>query len=239
MMSITIFTRVEIVFKKYWRYLYMAYKKSSITKEKIIDATIKLFNEKGYYDTNIKDIAREADIAHPSIYYYFDNKESIAREIFDNIAEKIHNTSVKIYEENPDLLLNTMINYILMFKYIAINKTTQVVYYDLVQYCNYDKTNLDRLKNTAFSGMKSFFEEYNIEMTDNQITACILTSDAFAKALFKGIINGHLDFSLEEAADYFFRHMVISKIRISEDIYTQKFKEAFRICEAINIYDSI
>lgn len=217
----------------------MAYKKSSITKKRIIEATIKLINEKGYYDTNIKDIAREADIAHPCIYYYFDNKESIAREIFDNIAEKIHHAAVKTYEENPDLLLNTMINYILIFKHIAINKTTQVVYYDLVQYCNYDKTNLNRLKNTAFSGMKSFFIEYNVEMTDNQITACILTSDAFAKALFKGIINGHLDFTLEEAADYFFRHMVISKIRISEEIYTKKLNEAFRICETINIYDSI
>jgi AcrR family transcriptional regulator len=213
----------------------MAYKKSSVTKQNIIEAAIKLFNEKGYYDTNIKEIAAEAGIAHPCIYYYFESKESLAREIFDNIADKIRSVTAKIYEENRDLLLNIMINYILIFRYIAFNKTTQAVYLDLVRYCNYDKSNFNRLKNTYFKAFKDFFAEYNVEATDQQINAYILTSDACAKALFKGMVNCLLDFSLEEAADYFFRHMLICNIKISEEVYIEKLKEAFRICDDINL----
>jgi hypothetical protein len=95
------------------------------------------------------------------------------------------------------------------------------------------------IKKTFFNTFKDFFAEYSVEMTDEQINAYILTSDACAKALFKGIVNGLLDFSLKEAADYFFRHMLISNIKISEDIYIKKLEEAFRICDNIELYDSI
>lgn len=211
----------------------MAYKKSAETRKKIIDTTTKLFTEKGYYNTNIKDIAKEANIVHSSIYYYFKNKESIAREIFDNIIQKIDDLVSEIYKEKPDLLLNLMIKYILIFKYIALNKATQAIYYDIVQYSNYDKANLERLKDTYFDVIKILFRKYNVEVSEKQMIAYILTSDAFAKALFKGIINGYLDFSLKEAIDYFFRHIIINDIKMPEDEYIRTLEEAFTICETI------
>lgn len=213
----------------------MAYKKSTETRKKIIDTATKLFNEKGYYDTNIKDIAREANIVHSSIYYYFKNKESIAREIFDQLVDKIDKVTSDIYKEKHDILLNSIIKYILIFKYIALNKATQAVYYDIVQYSNYDKTNLERLKNTFFKDVETLITKYNVEFTEKKMIAYILTSDAFAKALFKGIINGSLDFSIEDAINYFFKHMILSEITISADLYNQTINEAFRICETINI----
>lgn len=213
----------------------MAYKKSAETRQKIVDATKKLFQEKGYYNTNIKDIAKEVNVAHPCIYYYFKNKESIAREIFDTIVEKIIKLSNEIYDEYPDRLLNTMVSYICLFKYIATSKITQAVFYDLVEYSNYDKSNIDRLKNTIFLCLRELFEEYHGSTSDKQIIAYILTSDAFTKALFKGILNGLLELSFEEASDYFFRHMLISHLKISEDLYLEKFHEAQRLCKNIEL----
>lgn len=217
----------------------MAYKKSTITKKRIIDAAIKLFNEKGYYETSIKDIAAIANVAHPCIYYYFKNKESIAREIFSDIIEQIVSESQKSFRRESDLLLSFMIDYILVFKYIAMNKTTHAVYYDLVQYCNYDEANLNRLKASFFSSASDFFGQYGVNASEDFITAYVITSDAFAKALFKGILNGHLNFSLEEASDYFFRHMLISNLNITEEEYMVKFRKAFEICETIRIDDKL
>lgn len=213
----------------------MAYKKSIETKKKIISASIKLFNEKGYYDTNIKDIAKEANIVHSSIYYYFKNKENIAREIFDNIIEKITKISLDIYKNKPDLLLNIMIKYILIFKFVALNKATQALYYDIVQYSDYDNENLERLKDTFFQEVKVLFKKYDVELSEKRLKAYILTSDAFAKALFKGIIRGSIDFTLKEAIDYFCRHMFIHDIKIPDDIYYSTLNEAFEICENITL----
>ena len=211
----------------------MAYKKSAVTRQSIIESAAKLFTEKGYYQTNIKDIAKEAGIAHPCVYYYFDNKENIARQIYDETAERIMASTKELCEDSQDLLLSAMIEYLLVFKHIAMNKTTQAVFYDLVQYANYDKTNLDRVKETYYYNMKTLFHEYGLDIQENQVNAYIITGDAFAKALFKGIINGLLDFTFEEAADYFFRSMLLSQIKIPEDVYLKKFKLAVEKCGSI------
>jgi AcrR family transcriptional regulator len=49
----------------------------------IIDAALKVFSRKGYADTRMADIAREADMSYGLIYHYFENKE----KLFDAIVE--------------------------------------------------------------------------------------------------------------------------------------------------------
>ncbi len=50
----------------------------------IIDAALKVFSRKGYADTRMADIAREADMSYGLIYHYFENKE----KLFDAIVEE-------------------------------------------------------------------------------------------------------------------------------------------------------
>ena len=48
----------------------------------IVDTAIRVFAEKGYHETRISDIAREAQIAYGLVYHYFKNKEEILDTIF-------------------------------------------------------------------------------------------------------------------------------------------------------------
>jgi TetR/AcrR family transcriptional regulator, fatty acid metabolism regulator protein len=50
----------------------------------IIDAALKVFSRKGYADTRMADIAREADMSYGLVYHYFENKE----KLFDAIVEE-------------------------------------------------------------------------------------------------------------------------------------------------------
>ena len=50
----------------------------------IVDAALKVFSRKGYADTRMADIAREADMSYGLIYHYFENKE----KLFDAIVEE-------------------------------------------------------------------------------------------------------------------------------------------------------
>lgn len=61
----------------------MSYKKSGETRDRILKAAARIFAERGYYETSIGDIAREAGIGRASFYYYFDDKEKTARALFD------------------------------------------------------------------------------------------------------------------------------------------------------------
>lgn len=51
------------------------------TKGKIIKAAIELFPEKGYDNTSMKKIAELAGVTKPAVYYYFENKEEMFKEI--------------------------------------------------------------------------------------------------------------------------------------------------------------
>jgi AcrR family transcriptional regulator len=209
----------------------MSYRKSDETRERILKAAGRLFEERGYYETGIGDIALEAGLGRASVYYHFPDKESIARALFDSIAERIVEVSEAAVKE--DLLLRIMVEYILVFRDIALNRKTQAVYYDLVQYADYDAANIERLKRTSFRYAKRIAAAYGGHLTDKRLTAMVLTSDALAKALFKGVVNGLLDFSLEEAMDYFCRRILLPDIPVPEAEYRRKLKEAFRICKGL------
>ena len=58
------------------------YKKSAEMRNNILQAMKHLVLEKGYGKTGIKDIAEYLGIPRSLVYYYFDHKHSIMREIY-------------------------------------------------------------------------------------------------------------------------------------------------------------
>lgn len=55
------------------------------TKERILEAAISLFSERGYGGVSIRDISREVGIKESSIYNHFSGKQQILEEIFDSL----------------------------------------------------------------------------------------------------------------------------------------------------------
>ncbi len=59
----------------------------AVRRNQILDAATKVFAEKGFHATTIKDIASEAGIAHGTIYNYFENKTALMLGIFERLNE--------------------------------------------------------------------------------------------------------------------------------------------------------
>jgi TetR/AcrR family fatty acid metabolism transcriptional regulator len=51
--------------------------------DKIMQAAIKVFARKGFYNSKISEIAREADVADGTIYLYFKNKDDLLIKLFE------------------------------------------------------------------------------------------------------------------------------------------------------------
>jgi TetR/AcrR family fatty acid metabolism transcriptional regulator len=62
--------------------------KSSLKREKILDAAIIEIAQLGYYQTTVSMIARRAGIADGTIYLYFRSKKDILISIFDRAMER-------------------------------------------------------------------------------------------------------------------------------------------------------
>jgi AcrR family transcriptional regulator len=58
------------------------------TRERIIDAALKLFCEKGYYHTTTNEIACAAEVSIGSLYAYFADKDALFLEILDQYHQK-------------------------------------------------------------------------------------------------------------------------------------------------------
>jgi len=54
---------------------------STSTQEQLINAAVKIFQEKGFQKTRISDIVSEAGLAQGTFYLYFESKEEIFRQI--------------------------------------------------------------------------------------------------------------------------------------------------------------
>lgn len=55
-----------------------------VTREQILDSSLRLFSEKGFARTSVRDIAQAAGITDAAIYYHFTSK----RELFEALIEE-------------------------------------------------------------------------------------------------------------------------------------------------------
>lgn len=73
------------------------------TKEKIFDAAIDLFSRKGFNDTSVREIAKQAGIREGSIYNHYKNKEAILDAIIDYFKLEFTQSQIP-EEEGADLM---------------------------------------------------------------------------------------------------------------------------------------
>jgi AcrR family transcriptional regulator len=59
------------------------------TRERLVEAAKEIFEEHGFLEARISDIAERAGQAHGSFYYYFNSKEEVFREVAAALDEQL------------------------------------------------------------------------------------------------------------------------------------------------------
>ena len=59
------------------------------TRERLLEAAKEIFEEHGFWNARISDIAERAGQSHGSFYYYFDSKEAVFREVAAAIDDRL------------------------------------------------------------------------------------------------------------------------------------------------------
>ncbi|MDW3197083.1 MAG: TetR/AcrR family transcriptional regulator [Cytophagales bacterium] len=74
----------------------------SHTKERIISAAIELFNEQGFVNVRLQNIADELEISVGNLAYHFKNKEAIVSTAYYKIGDEL-SSILSNYRVTPDL----------------------------------------------------------------------------------------------------------------------------------------
>ncbi|MGA8371856.1 MAG: TetR/AcrR family transcriptional regulator, partial [Acidimicrobiales bacterium] len=64
-------------------------RKGAKTRARLLAAAKETFEEDGFLDARISDIAERAGLSHGSFYHYFDSKEEIFREVAEAVDEQL------------------------------------------------------------------------------------------------------------------------------------------------------
>ncbi len=62
------------------------YKKSEITRRRLIEAAIEVFAEKGYSKARITDITKRVGLTHAAFYAYFKDKDDLVRSLVEEVS---------------------------------------------------------------------------------------------------------------------------------------------------------
>ncbi len=65
-------------------------KKDDEKKQNIKEAVIKLILEQGFHGASISKIAREAGVSPATVYIYYENKEDMLRDIYQEYGEQVY-----------------------------------------------------------------------------------------------------------------------------------------------------
>ncbi|ADC89517.1 transcriptional regulator, TetR family [Thermocrinis albus DSM 14484] len=75
----------------------------SSTRTRILDASLKLFSEKGIKETTMRDIASEVGITEGAIYRHFTSKDQIVRTLFAYCSEQFYQVLSEAYEKGENV----------------------------------------------------------------------------------------------------------------------------------------
>ena len=64
-------------------------RKGAQTRQRLLDAAKSVFEDSGFLEARISDIAERAGLSHGSFYHYFDSKEQIFREVAEAVDEQL------------------------------------------------------------------------------------------------------------------------------------------------------
>jgi AcrR family transcriptional regulator len=76
------------------------------SKDRILAAALSLFGERGYVNTSIDEIAARAGLTKGALYYYFEDKGDLARDLHHEIWTRLKAEALRVIDPSAGALEN-------------------------------------------------------------------------------------------------------------------------------------
>ncbi len=83
--------------------------KAQSTRERILDAALNIFSQKGFHDTKLDEIVEEAHTSKGSIYFHFPNKERLFTALVDQFADLIQRRVTEAIEQEDEGIVRVQV----------------------------------------------------------------------------------------------------------------------------------
>ncbi|HCX65930.1 MAG TPA: hypothetical protein DHN33_12060 [Eubacteriaceae bacterium] len=216
----------------------MSYKKSAITRKRIMDVTRELILEKGWKEISVRDIAERAGVKNPLLYYYFKNKQDIADHFIGSLILKCLDFAEKEVPFEEDSMLSHFIYVTLYYRIITEKDLYKALYMESMHPFQTpmeteDDYDLNYMVKKQFQGIT---EDYNVGISQKYLTAYAISAFSIATSIMRNYISGNLELDFDESITFLTRFWIVS-LGIDEKIYRQKLDQALEIARNVDIDD--
>jgi AcrR family transcriptional regulator len=81
-------------------------------KETIIKAALKLYEDQGFYQTNVRDIVREARVSPSTFYHYYPDKRELFVDVIEHVIRGFHEELRETLKNEEDLASRSIIMFL-------------------------------------------------------------------------------------------------------------------------------
>jgi len=174
------------------------------TKQKILAASLRLFNENGMVNVSLRQIAKSINISQGNLNYHFKLKEDIVEALYFQLVEEMDNQMKEMMDMNISLTNLYSISFKTMQKMFEY-KFIMIDFIHIMKSVNTIKTHYQQLMTIRKNQYQSLF---NI-----LIESGILRTEAFSdeyKRLYERMnivgdnwINTYITFNQDKSIDYY------------------------------------
>ena len=100
--------------------------RAEVTRRRIIDAAVELFDKLGYGDTGLAEILQRAEVTKGAFYYHFDTKEAVASAIIEESFQTVRGAADTVIESSSPALENVIRATFVVASVMESDKAVQV-----------------------------------------------------------------------------------------------------------------
>jgi len=158
---------------------------SKARKRQIVEAALKCFVNKGYYETTMDEIVKESGLSKGTLYWYFESKELLLAAAVDYYLDKMTEQVEKLLKDIPDYksAFNKIIDEMMDDFYTSKGYRSMFLeYFSHVIHKEEIRKKIAQKYREWMSIFKSYFEDgikkgelkdFNVDITVQRITATI------------------------------------------------------------------
>lgn len=164
-------------------------------REKVLSTALKLFSEKGYFNTSVHDIRKTAGVSIGAIYHHFENKEALAKSLYEDLLANM-NESIEAACKNKDGCLEKSRAVIESMFQLTLDKPREMQFILLAQHREYLPDEAPICSSKPFQAMKQIVSEGIKNKEVRKMDSWVAATAMFGGAL--RMMNLQLDGALDK-----------------------------------------
>lgn len=204
--------------------------RASIQKNNILKCSFALFKEKGYNNTTTREIADASEIRKGLLHYYYNQKEDIIIEMYDNILTTLNNFVDRECIENIRGCTYYAVLNVLYYRIMSSETYLSDLLSEIMVLRNLTQIKIEKSVKSCFRIIK----KYKLPFTEYQLFLATIVATGAEAELLSNIKGKNIKMTHDKLATTI-NKLLFTMLKIGENEIKEINEEALKIADTIAI----